>query len=260
MNTGRPITEADLHAYVDGVLDPARRAEVEVYLGSHPDIAQRIYGYEEQQRMLRQTLAPIAEESIPPELNLARLIEARRRSSRLAPWRAAAAAVLLFGVGSTGGWVLHGVAETPAAGTAALAQEAAYNYMVFSPDRVRPVELKDADITELVQWIAQRLGSPVAVPDLTTAGYRFMGGRLVATAHGPAGLFMYDNDHGTRLAMLVRPMETQKAMKMSRYTEEKVNGFAWADNGLGYSLVSAAPPEILHPLADEVRRQVSAYI
>jgi anti-sigma factor RsiW len=36
------VTDADLHAYVDGQLDPARRVEVEAYLGAHPDEAAEV--------------------------------------------------------------------------------------------------------------------------------------------------------------------------------------------------------------------------
>jgi hypothetical protein len=35
-------------------------------------------------------------------------------------------------------------------------------------------------------------------------------------------------------------------------------GFAWADNGIGYSLVGGAPAETLRPVANEVRRQARA--
>ena len=45
---------------------------------------------------------------------------------------------------------------------------------------------------------------------------------------------------------------------MSQHADGPVAGFAWADRGLGYSLVAEAPPERLHPLADEVRRQIGA--
>jgi anti-sigma factor RsiW len=37
-----PITEVDLHAFVDGQLEPARRIEVEDHLARHPDIAARV--------------------------------------------------------------------------------------------------------------------------------------------------------------------------------------------------------------------------
>lgn len=263
MSTSRAITEADLHGYVDGALESGHRAEVEAYLADHPDIAQRVRRYEAQQGMLRQALGPIAEEPVPPKLELSQLIERahpkamRRRPPGLASWQAVAAAILLFCVGGAGGWQLRGTTQPPTAGVAALAQEAADNYAVYSPDRLHPVELKADQTAQLVVWLSQRLGSPVAAPDLAASGYRFMGGRLVATAHGPAGLFMYDNDHGTRLVMFVRRMEVQQTMPMSRYASGPVDGFAWADKGLGYSLVGAAPPEILHPLANEVRRQIA---
>ena len=41
----RAITEDDLHAYVDRVLEPERRAEVAAYLGEHPDVAKRVAAF-----------------------------------------------------------------------------------------------------------------------------------------------------------------------------------------------------------------------
>ena len=261
MNAGRPITEEDLHAYVDAALDPARRAEVDNYLKHHPDEAQRVQGYAQQREELRATFAPIAEEPIPPELNLANLVEAYRRPSRSAPWRAVAAAVLLFGLGGAGGWTMHGTSDTQPSGIAVLAREAAFNYSVYGPDRMHPVEIKATDSADLVDWISNRLQTPIKVPDLTSSDYRFMGGRLVATAHGPAGLLMYDNDHGIRLVMFVRPMDTDKnTQTMSQSVNGPVTGFSWAHNGIGYSVVGAASPDILHLLANKIRQQVDINI
>ena len=59
---------------------------------------------------------------------------------------------------------------------------------------------------ELAGWFSARLKRPVGVPDLSGSGYRLMGGRLVATQQGPAGLLMYDDGHGARFVMLMRPM------------------------------------------------------
>jgi anti-sigma factor RsiW len=261
MSTGRPITEEDLHAYVDAALDPARRAEVDDYLKHHPDVARRVQGYARQREELRATLAPIAEEPIPPELNFASLIEAYQRPSRSAPWRAVAAAILLFGLGGAGGWTMHGTSDAQPSGIAALAQEAAFNYSVYGPDLMHPVEIKAADSADLVDWISNRLQTPIKVPDLRSSGYRFMGGRLVATAHGPAGLLMYDDDHGIRLVMFVRPMDTDKNTRtMSQTVNGPVTGFSWAHNGIGYSVVGAASPDILHPLANEIRQQIDINI
>jgi anti-sigma factor RsiW len=262
MTLERPITEEDLHAYVDAELKPPRLNEVEAYLKAHPDVALRVEGYARQTEQLRAAFAPIAQEPVPVELNLARLIEARRRPSRLAPWRAAAAAILLFGFGAAGGWSMRGPAPAaPPTGIAALAQEAAYNFSVYGPDHVHPVAIRAAARDNLVGWLSSRLQTPVTMPDLSASGYRFMGGSLVATAHGPAGMVMYDNDHGIRLMMFVRPMGTDKNVPtMVQSANGAVAGFSWSNNGIGYSLVGAASPEILHPLADQVRAQVSRSI
>jgi anti-sigma factor RsiW len=251
-----PITDEDLHAYVDGALDEPRQREVEDYVDRHADAARRLRAFAEQRRALRAALAPIAEEPVPPRLDLARMIAAQR-NRRYSQWRSAAAAVVLLVVGGAGGWLAHGPAA-PAGGIAALAEEAAASYAVYAPDHVRPVEFKAAESGELLRWVSQRLHRSIAAPDLSKSGYRFMGGRLVATEHGPAALFLYDDDHGTRMAMLVLPMAIEGDTPMSRHAHGSVMGFAWADQGLGYSLVAETSPEALHPLADEVRRQIDA--
>ena len=87
----------------------------------------------------------------------------------------------------------------------------------------------------------------VIVPDLSESGYRFMGGRLVATAHGPAVLFMYDDDRGTRLVMLSRPMTIDRDTAMKLHSRGAVAGFTWANRGIGYSLVGPVAANLLHP-------------
>jgi anti-sigma factor RsiW len=255
--TQRPITEDDLHAYVDHALAPERRAEVAAYLDSHPDVAKRIAGFADQRELLRAALAPVADEPLPAQLNLARMVETRRRRPSSVRW--AAAAVLLLCIGAGGGWLARSSLEPAPGGLTALAQEAAYSYDVYAPDHVRPVELRASDSTQLAQWISNRLHQPVKVPDLATSGYRLMGGRLVATSHGPAGMFMYDDDHGGRLVVLTRPMnQADRNAPMTAQSKGDVAGFVWADDGMGYSLVGQTSPESLRPLANEVRKQARA--
>ena len=136
----RPITEDDLHAYVDSALEPERRAEVASYLAEHPDVAKRIAAFAGQRELLRAALAPIADEPLPAELNLSRIIEGRRRRASQVWW--AIAAMLLLSVGGVGGWATRGSLEPAQGGLAALAQEAASSYRVYAPDRVRPVEMR----------------------------------------------------------------------------------------------------------------------
>jgi anti-sigma factor RsiW len=251
----RPILEDDLHAYIDGALDDARRGEVEHYLAAHPAEAERVRGFGAQRAMLRAHFAPVLAEPIPSGLNLARMIEGRGRAG-LSGWRAAAAACLLLALGGSAGWFAREVSAPEATGVAALAQEAAANYAVYGPDRIRPVEVRAEDGPALAAWMAGRLGRAVVPPDLARSGYRLMGGRVVATPHGPAGLFMYDDDHGSRLVLLTRRMEREADAPMSEHRRGDVATWSWAQNGLGYALASQRAPAPLHSLADEIRRQV----
>jgi anti-sigma factor RsiW len=168
----------------------------------------------------------------------------------------AAAVVLGLGLGGGGGWWLHGAVRPSPVGIAALAQQATESYAVFAPDRERPVELRAADSATLVSWASARLGRPVAVPDLSGAGYRLMGGRLVPTAQGAALLFMFDNDRDSRLVLLTRPMAQERDTPMAHHDGGAVQAFTWASEGDGYSLVGGLPPDALHSLADEARRQM----
>ena len=249
----RPITEDELHAYVDQLLEPERRAEVAAYLEAHPDVAKRVAVFSDQRDHLRNALAPIAGEPLPAKLNLSRIIE--NRWQRTSPLWWAVAAMLLISIGGATGWIAHGWIPTPSSGLIALAQEAADSFKVYAPDRVRPVEIRASEGPQLVQWLSNRLNQPIKVPDLTTAGYRLMGGRLIATSHGPAAMFMYDDDRGDRLVVLTRPMAADENVPMTQQLREDVAGFTWADGGMGYSLVGRSAVESLRPIANEVRRQ-----
>ena len=82
----RPITEDDLHAYVDLALDAARHGEVERYLARHEDVAARVAGYRKDRDLLRNAFARVAEEPVPSRLNVDRMV-AQRHASRYQVWQ-----------------------------------------------------------------------------------------------------------------------------------------------------------------------------
>ena len=255
--TIRPIAEEELHRFVDQTLDVRRKEEIAAYLDVHPDIARRVVAYGRQRDLLKAGYAYIAEEPVPPQLNLAQIIEDQKRPAAVTSrWIIAAAAALLLCMGGIGGWSLRGATQSTE-GVADLSAEAAASYEVYARDQLRPVEIMGSNSEELVGWSTQRLGRPIAIPDLSGSGFRLMGGRVVVTPHGPAAMFMYDDDRGTRLVMLTRVMAVDQNMPMAPQADRNLNGYTWAEKGLGYSLVGPTLLEQLHPLADEVRKQVS---
>lgn len=289
------IAEADVHAFVDGALAPTHHAELQAALRSDPELARRVESYAEQRQTLREALEPISREALPPELELDRLLAARpapRRSRPSAPAQPAESeeapveprghggerasrvadvqrrlsaltlrqllgAAVLLSVGAAAGWGLR-AATTAGEGIAALAREAADSYLVYAPDRERPVELAAADRGTFVQWVSARLGRRMVVPDLAASGYRFTGGRLVPTAEGPAALFVYDGERDTRLMLFARPLQGERDVPVSDHSERRVSAFVWASDGVGFSLVGTLPRRLLEPLAQQLRAQLGA--
>jgi anti-sigma factor RsiW len=253
--TTHHITEGDLHAFIDNELDEESRAAVTHYLAEHPEAAERVAIYRKQRDELRDALGPMAEEPLPPQLDLAAIIESHHNTPRRGKLYGLAAAVLLAMASAAGGWFLRGFDNGPSAGIMALTQEAADSYEVFAPDRVRPVEVREQP--EMVKWASKRLNRAVAAPDLTDVGYRFMGGRLISTPHGPAVLFMYDDDHGTRIVLLSRRMLVEQNANMAHHSRGGVTGIAWAEKGIGYSVVGHVSTEQLERIAGEAHRQLT---
>ena len=77
-----PITESELQAYADGRLEPKRRMEVEAWLATRPDEAERIADYRRIAKELRSIYDPVIAESLPPRFARKRFIGGAMRSRR----------------------------------------------------------------------------------------------------------------------------------------------------------------------------------
>ncbi len=251
---GSPVSEEDLHAYVDGRLDAGRRDAVDRYLRDHPDVAGSITTDISQRSALREAFRSYAASPTPPQLNLTRLVEERLRRHR-SPWLIAAAIVLAFGVGAGAGlWF----GSRPSTGISAIAEEAAVSYAVYAVDQRRPVEIPAEHRNDMTRWLSKRLNQQVAPPDLSTLGYELLGGRLVASPHGPAALFVYENAHGKRLILYVRPMaEKAETTAMKAVDVNDLDACAWIEQGVGYSLIADEDYARLLELSQHVRQEVA---
>lgn len=260
-DTRIPTTEADLHAYADGLLPEARRLQVAAYLAGRPEDDARVKAWMSDNAALRARFDPILQEPVPVRIPT-------RRGATL-PWRQLAAAASIAALGAGIGWFVRGATEGRAttvtasaavtrATTSSLADRAAVAHVVYSPDLRRPVEVTAANQDQLVAWLSKRLDAPMKPPHLGALGYELIGGRLLPGERGPAGQFMYHDGSGQRLTLYVARENLPTADKAFRFEQSgPVNVFYWIDGAFGYALSAGVDKGELQRVAVEVHRQLA---
>ena len=262
-----PITEAELHAFVDGQLTPERHREIEASLAQRPDEAQRVQNYRDQKRELRALFDPVLDEALPQ-----RVLHAARPRAAWYSQRWVAGLVIALSSG-TAGWGLRGawpsasLDNTRAA--AGFAQRAAVAHAVYSAEQRRPVEVDAAHEDQLVTWLSKRMGAPMKPPHLQALGYALEGGRLLPGGQGPVAQFMYRDAAGRRLTLYVsneigelsssasaaRGSSSETAFRFAR--EGQFNVFYWVDGRFGYAISAEADRTALTEVSSEVHRQLA---
>ncbi len=239
--TDGPVAEDELQARIDGQLAPERAEAVDAFIAAHPEVRARLSQYAEHRQALRAALTADAGQSIPTRLRVSRILtlRRRRRHSQLA---GIAAALAFLVVGAIGGWEARDV-------TAALTSSTP------TAQAVAAARMNAGQEAHLVQWLSKRLGRPLIVPDLASAGFRLMGGRLLPAEDGPAAQFMYDNGSGDRLTLYLKVGGGETGF---RYREDKgIGAFYWSEEGFASALAAKADRELLLRLAEIVYHQTS---
>ena len=247
-----PVTEDELHAYVDGELPADRRAAVEAWIAAHADDAARVAEWRAQADAVHARYGSIADEAVPARFSLDRLMRAGGRS-----WRtiAAAVAILSFCAGGLVGWMAHG------ASAAAPSQFDTFTTLALDAHRLyvvevrHPVEVTGAERPHLVQWLSKRLDYGLLVPDLEQRGLKLIGGRLLPGPLGPAAMFMYEGPSGERYTLYcARTNSPPTAMRFK--AADRFAGFYWVDRGIAYVVSGPADREKLSGVAQAAYDQI----
>ena len=268
MNSGQPISDADLHAYVDGQLSVGRMLEVEAHLKTHIEDARKVTAWSMQKNQLRMLFDPVQDEPMPERLeHVARArpiatapsaVERSRRaessygeSSPNRWYHRVAASVMIAVLGGAVGWFLRGsmpgevtlsskaplVVEPQAPQAAAsvlvsdFARRAAVAHAVYTPDQRRAVEVDAEHEDQLVTWLSKRMGTPMRAPHLQSLGYTLEGGRLLPGGTGPVAQFMYRDERGERMTLYVSDEVGKHASTLSP-ASDGATAFRFAREGL----------------------------
>ena len=123
-------------------------------------------------------------------------------ASKKSGWMRLAASLAIFAAGGIAGWLAHGDRAAPE--PASFAANAMGAHRIFVAERRHPVEVPSSQQAHLFKWLSKRLGVTLKAPDLSSAGFSLMGGRLLADGPMPAAQFMYENAAKTRMTVYVR--------------------------------------------------------
>jgi len=241
-----PVTEDELHAYVDGELPVDRRAAVEAWLMSHPEDAARVSAWRLQADAIRARFGNTVNETVPARLNIETLLRSGRN------WRAIAAAIVAvaFLVGGIAGWMARSTTEVAAAvGDPAddLAQRALAAHKLYISEIRHPVEVGAAE-SHLTPWLSRRVGTQLRFPDFAAFDLKLLGGRLLPGESGPAALLMYENGSGDRITFYISKLE-QPQTSFRYYTSDNVAAIRWVVSDYGYVVAGPADKMRLKELA-----------
>lgn len=242
------MDEWALHAYVDDELSEEQRAEVEALMARDPEAARKVAGWKRQRELLKAAFNGALDEPVPQQLAAA--LRERAAPSRLTPWLAMAAAVLLLVFGGLGGWFLRG--ETAPAIVADLGQQAIEAHTVYAVEIRHPVEVPGADKDHLQAWLTKRVGTAFKVPDLTEQGYALLGGRLLSGDAGPAAMLMYEDQQGQRVSVVLSAPGTDMETALKVQQQGKLTACTWQDGKLAVAVAGEMARDPMLVLAKAV--------
>jgi anti-sigma factor RsiW len=223
-----PVTEDELHAYVDNELPVERRSDLEAWLATHPEDAERVQSWRAMADALHARYDSVVNEPVPRRLQLERLVQQPRRWL----YGAIAASLLAFIAGGGTGWIAHGATASPSS-FQMFTDDALDAHRLYVVEVRHPVEVPGSERTHLQQWLTKRCGWDVRAPELGATGLKLVGGRLLPGPTGPASFLMYESASGERFTVYTARAKSETTQM--RYAKQDNDGaLFWADNGVGY--------------------------
>jgi anti-sigma factor RsiW len=277
---GPPVSEAELHGFVDGDMDSGRREAVEAYLAASPADAARVETWRRQNETIRAAFGPVETGPLPWPVPLAPGGEGAAPAGHAAggqaetsgshSWRARWFARLIGLSFASGALLAASAAYLAGRGNAPEAPPP-------SSEDPAPAGLNDSFVARAMSALRAFEPRPAAVrlspnregpgqdtaapilPNLPVDGLKLAGVRAMPGGQGQMLCMVYARPDAATLALCV-----EKAGDPGE-SIPRVSGnfpsstFAWRQKGANYALTGALPEPELRALADAARAQVADF-
>ncbi|GAC1040706.1 anti-sigma factor family protein [Rhizobium sp. No.120] len=267
MNEHKPtVTEAELHAFADGLLPPEKQAELEAWLAENPEDAAAVAAWQAQNDDIRALFSPYAkardgDADLFAKIGRTSIGHAATPRQSRRPMMLAASFALFFAGAAAGhfGADLFARPELQLTSIEALPQQAHSAFVVYASDVRHPVEVGADQEAHLATWLGKRMNiAGLRVPSLQKLGFQLVGGRLLPINGTPGALFMYENASGKRLTVLVGHNSGNTTTSFRFASDNTVETFYWIDGDLGYAVTGEISRDMLRQIADECYKQFSS--
>jgi anti-sigma factor RsiW len=238
-----PVSEDELHAYVDNELPAERREDVEAWLATHPQDEERVRSWQSMAEALHARYDAVADEPVPQRHHIERLV----RQPRKLVYGAIAATLAAFIAGGGLGWIAHGASASPSA-FQSFTGDALGAHRLYVVEVRHPVDVPGNEREHLEQWLTKRCGWEVRAPELDATGLKLVGGRLLPGPTGPASFLMYEAASGERFTVYAARATTETTQM--RYAKQNQDAaLFWADRGVAYVVSGASDRDRLTEVA-----------
>jgi anti-sigma factor RsiW len=227
--------EDDLHAYVDGALEPDRMRAVEDYLNQDPALAARVARYREDKLALKKLYGSLGTEALPSAWTT--MIETEKQAAPTRRMLAVIAATLLIAVVGTGLYL--GLTPRPAE-TGLVASALAARNETNPPLQMLPALAETRRYDAALRAV---LGSNVRVPALDRLGYRFSGMHMYA---GAAEL-LYRNSEGRLFSLYLR--RSQGQVQFDQFERDGLRICIWQDDRISMVMAGNVSAAVMQRLA-----------
>lgn len=232
-----PVTELDLMAYADGLLegDPGRQAIVEAYLEGRPHAAAFVEEIRAQNADIRERYGPLLGEPVPEKLTAA--LDRRGRDTARIVARAAVLAVLL-GTSAALGWYVGSEDDRDDLAVQGFVEHAARDHRVSAASGLGEMTGMQEVAAPPLALLSQRIALEIVAPDLGELGYTLTDKRRVGPPNDTTVRLTYQHESGSHVSLFLRPRWAERTTTVKRVEEAGVIVRHWLDGPIEVALAT----------------------